>query len=231
MGRRKIVIKRISDDGQRKVTFEKRKIGLVKKAMELSILCDAEISMTIHRRDEDEDLSIYSSSNFDDNIKQYRKYNGTYKLLTNEQVTDLGKTNGRDVGILMSKRPSNGRPTSPALSNLQTQLKSRRHRAIPHQMLLRPATMTRSNVVPQFYGQAPEKYQHAFDELYLSLVGHPSSGASQERTHNINVATVTAAVHDKSDENDAISSNQSAPKKLEAQMLKSVSMFDPPSLP
>jgi hypothetical protein len=42
MGRRKIAIKKLDDDRTRKVTFTKRKGGLMKKAMELAILCDSE---------------------------------------------------------------------------------------------------------------------------------------------------------------------------------------------
>ncbi len=47
MGRKKIVIERITDDRNRSVTFQKRKTGLMKKAMELSILCDCEIALFV----------------------------------------------------------------------------------------------------------------------------------------------------------------------------------------
>ncbi|XP_056159499.1 MADS-box transcription factor 23-like [Syzygium oleosum] len=45
MGRGKIVLKRIDDSMSRQVTFSKRKKGLLKKARELSILCDAEVGV------------------------------------------------------------------------------------------------------------------------------------------------------------------------------------------
>ncbi|KAJ6692295.1 AGAMOUS-LIKE MADS-BOX PROTEIN AGL16 [Salix purpurea] len=47
MGRGKIVIRRIDNSTSRQVTFSKRRSGLLKKAKELSILCDAEIGVII----------------------------------------------------------------------------------------------------------------------------------------------------------------------------------------
>ncbi|XP_020962191.1 MADS-box transcription factor 23 isoform X4 [Arachis ipaensis] len=47
MGRGKIVIRRIDNSTSRQVTFSKRRSGLLKKAKELSILCDAEVGVAI----------------------------------------------------------------------------------------------------------------------------------------------------------------------------------------
>ncbi|KAH8086329.1 hypothetical protein HD553DRAFT_256814, partial [Filobasidium floriforme] len=49
MGRKKIIIKRLTEDRNRNVTFLKaiRKHGLLKKAWELSVLCGAEVSILI----------------------------------------------------------------------------------------------------------------------------------------------------------------------------------------
>ncbi|KAG7636182.1 MADS-box transcription factor ANR1 [Arabidopsis thaliana] len=47
MGRGKIVIRRIDNSTSRQVTFSKRRSGLLKKAKELSILCDAEVGVII----------------------------------------------------------------------------------------------------------------------------------------------------------------------------------------
>jgi hypothetical protein len=48
MGRKKIEIQRIADERNRQVTFAKRKFGLLKKAYELSVLCDC--GMYCHSR-------------------------------------------------------------------------------------------------------------------------------------------------------------------------------------
>ncbi|XP_048134653.1 MADS-box transcription factor 23-like [Rhodamnia argentea] len=47
MGRGKIAIRRIDDSTSRQVTFSKRRKGLLKKASELSILCDAEVGIIV----------------------------------------------------------------------------------------------------------------------------------------------------------------------------------------
>uniref|UniRef100_A0A3Q7IF94 MADS-box domain-containing protein n=1 Tax=Solanum lycopersicum TaxID=4081 RepID=A0A3Q7IF94_SOLLC len=47
MTRGKIVIGRIENPASRQVTFSKRKSGLVKKAKELTILCEAEVGLAI----------------------------------------------------------------------------------------------------------------------------------------------------------------------------------------
>ncbi|XP_065872997.1 truncated transcription factor CAULIFLOWER D-like isoform X2 [Euphorbia lathyris] len=47
MGRGKVELKRIENSTSRQVTFSKRRNGLLKKAFELSILCDAEVALLI----------------------------------------------------------------------------------------------------------------------------------------------------------------------------------------
>ncbi|KAI5562955.1 hypothetical protein POPTR_015G098400v4 [Populus trichocarpa] len=47
MGRGKVELKRIENSASRQVTFSKRRNGLLKKAFELSILCEAEVSLII----------------------------------------------------------------------------------------------------------------------------------------------------------------------------------------
>ncbi|KAK3428248.1 hypothetical protein EUGRSUZ_E01006 [Eucalyptus grandis] len=47
MGRGKIEIKRIENSNNRQVTYSKRRNGLIKKAKEISVLCDAQVSVII----------------------------------------------------------------------------------------------------------------------------------------------------------------------------------------
>ena len=47
MGRGKVELKRIENPTSRQVTFSKRRNGLLKKAFELSVLCDAEVAVIV----------------------------------------------------------------------------------------------------------------------------------------------------------------------------------------
>lgn len=70
MGRNKIKMEKIKNDRIRQVSYYKRKKGLLKKAMELSLLCDIEVFLTIV--DRNSNLSIFSSKRaINDFISQY----------------------------------------------------------------------------------------------------------------------------------------------------------------
>ncbi|XP_034907230.1 MADS-box protein J2 [Populus alba] len=45
MGRKKVELKRIENKSSRQVTFSKRRNGLIKKAHELSVLCDVQVAV------------------------------------------------------------------------------------------------------------------------------------------------------------------------------------------
>ncbi|XP_011653776.1 floral homeotic protein PMADS 2 isoform X1 [Cucumis sativus] len=47
MGRGKIEIKRIENSSNRQVTYSKRRNGIIKKAKEITVLCDAQVSLVI----------------------------------------------------------------------------------------------------------------------------------------------------------------------------------------
>nr|AXR86369.1 pistillata [Kerria japonica] len=48
MGRGKIEIKRIENSSNRQVTYSKRRNGIIKKAKEITVLCDAKVSLIIY---------------------------------------------------------------------------------------------------------------------------------------------------------------------------------------
>ncbi|KAL8554875.1 hypothetical protein ACS0TY_002882 [Phlomoides rotata] len=71
MGRGKIVIRRIDNSTSRQVTFSKRRSGLLKKAKELSILCDAEIGLIVFSSTGK--LHDFSSTSMNSVIERYNK--------------------------------------------------------------------------------------------------------------------------------------------------------------
>ena len=72
MGRRKIEIVRIDNERHRQVTFTKRKGGLIKKATELSILCDAEVAVIIFT--DNQKMSIYASGKADETGRKFLEH-------------------------------------------------------------------------------------------------------------------------------------------------------------
>ncbi|CAI8611643.1 unnamed protein product [Vicia faba] len=71
MGRGKIEIKRIENSNSRQVTFSKRRTGLLKKAQELAILCDAEVAVIIFSNTGK--LFEFSSSGMKRTLSRYNK--------------------------------------------------------------------------------------------------------------------------------------------------------------
>ncbi|XP_051126368.1 MADS-box transcription factor 23-like isoform X5 [Andrographis paniculata] len=71
MGRGKIVIRRIDNSTSRQVTFSKRRNGLLKKAKELGILCDAEVGVIIFSSTSK--LYEFSNTSMKSIIERYNK--------------------------------------------------------------------------------------------------------------------------------------------------------------
>ncbi|ERN20056.1 floral homeotic protein AGAMOUS [Amborella trichopoda] len=71
MGRGKIEIKRIENTTNRQVTFCKRRNGLLKKAYELSVLCDAEVALIVFSSRGR--VYEYANNNIKTTIERYKK--------------------------------------------------------------------------------------------------------------------------------------------------------------
>jgi len=87
MGRNKINIEKITNERNRQATFTKRKNGLIKKAMELSILCDCEIALIIFSSNNR--LFQYASKDMDSCLLRYTEFNEPHKPLSNTDYTNL----------------------------------------------------------------------------------------------------------------------------------------------
>lgn len=108
MGRKKIQISRITDERNRQVrvllshaemfwnsmkftilqvTFNKRKFGVMKKAYELSVLCDCEIALIIFSSSNK--LYQYASTDMDKVLLKYTEYNEPHESLTNKNIIEV----------------------------------------------------------------------------------------------------------------------------------------------
>ncbi|XP_036417536.1 myocyte enhancer factor 2aa isoform X2 [Colossoma macropomum] len=92
MGRKKIQITRIMDERNRQVTFTKRKFGLMKKAYELSVLCDCEIALIIFNSSNK--LFQYASTDMDKVLLKYTEYNEPHESRTNSDIVEKLRTKG-----------------------------------------------------------------------------------------------------------------------------------------
>jgi hypothetical protein len=99
MGRKKIQITRIQDERNRQITFSKRKAGLLKKAYELSILCDVDIAVIMITHNSK--LYQYASSNMNSILIRYTEFKDPDESKTNADILDditKKEKGGRDSG-------------------------------------------------------------------------------------------------------------------------------------
>ncbi|XP_062116771.1 agamous-like MADS-box protein MADS2 isoform X2 [Humulus lupulus] len=73
MGRGRVELKRIENKINRQVTFAKRRNGLLKKAYELSVLCDAEVAVIIFSN-RGKLYEFCSGSSMIKTLEKYKKY-------------------------------------------------------------------------------------------------------------------------------------------------------------
>uniref|UniRef100_A0A8C9RJU7 Myocyte enhancer factor 2ca n=1 Tax=Scleropages formosus TaxID=113540 RepID=A0A8C9RJU7_SCLFO len=97
MGRKKIQIARIMDERNRQVTFTKRKFGLMKKAYELSVLCDCEIALIIFNSTNK--LFQYASTDMDKVLLKYTEYNEPHESRTNSDIVEVIPPSSYDMPV------------------------------------------------------------------------------------------------------------------------------------
>ncbi|XP_021905674.1 MADS-box transcription factor 23-like isoform X1 [Carica papaya] len=85
MGRGKVELKRIENPTSRQVTFSKRRNGILKKAFELSILCDAELALLIFSPSGK--AFQFASHDLDRTIAKYRNHMGLSNSAYNQRTT------------------------------------------------------------------------------------------------------------------------------------------------
>ncbi|GMP38802.1 hypothetical protein CsSME_00009924 [Camellia sinensis var. sinensis] len=90
MGRGKTVLRRIDNSTSRQVTFSKRRNGLLKKAKELSILCDAEVGVIVISSTKR--FYEFASSSMRSIFERYNKGDDEHQLLSPTSEAKVGTT-------------------------------------------------------------------------------------------------------------------------------------------
>lgn len=84
MGRSKVIVKSIEDPVKRKATFMKRKGGVMKKAMELSVLCHCDIALVLF--DENGDMYQFASKDMRQTLKRAFNHTGKKEVKNNDAL-------------------------------------------------------------------------------------------------------------------------------------------------
>ncbi|KAL3728559.1 hypothetical protein ACJRO7_033193 [Eucalyptus globulus] len=87
MGRRKVEIRRIADKSSRQVTFSKRRGGLMKKARELSVLCDVDVALVVFSA-RGKLYEFCSGDSFTDILERYQNYLGEAETSKNAKTVE-----------------------------------------------------------------------------------------------------------------------------------------------
>nr|WFS86163.1 AP1 [Hemerocallis middendorffii] len=85
MGRGKVQLKRIENKINRQVTFSKRRSGLLKKAHEISVLCDAEVALIVFST-KGKLYEYPTDSRMEKTLERYERYSYAERAIT---ATDL----------------------------------------------------------------------------------------------------------------------------------------------
>lgn len=84
MGRTKVQIRSIEDPARRRTTFMKRNAGVMKKAMELSVLCHCEVALVIF--DEHGNLHQFASKDLHPTLNRVLNHKGKKDMKNNESL-------------------------------------------------------------------------------------------------------------------------------------------------
>ncbi|DBA96233.1 TPA: hypothetical protein ACH3X3_002427 [Trebouxia sp. C0006] len=108
--RKSINMARIEDDHERQATFQRRKNGLMRRAMELSVLCGCDIAMFLFAPDER--LSQYTSSEMEGLLDRYsRSCQQPHESRSNQDLLRMLPPDlAADVMALHPQRKRRGRP-------------------------------------------------------------------------------------------------------------------------
>ncbi|KAI9153138.1 hypothetical protein LWI28_006588 [Acer negundo] len=138
MGRGRVELKRIENKINRQVTFAKRRNGLLKKAYELSVLCDAEVALIIFSN-RGKLYEFCSTSSMLKTLERYQKcsygaveVNKPAKELEQSSYREYLKLKGRFEGLQRTQRNLLGEDLGPLNSKDLEQLERQLDSSLKH---------------------------------------------------------------------------------------------------
>ncbi|XP_062190447.1 MADS-box transcription factor 18-like isoform X3 [Phragmites australis] len=105
MGRGPVQLRRIENKINRQVTFSKRRNGLLKKAHEISVLCDAEVALIVFSTKGK--LYEYSShTSMEDILERYQRYSYEERAVLDPNIEDQNQLMFDSISELQKKEKS-----------------------------------------------------------------------------------------------------------------------------
>lgn len=148
--KKKIKIDYIQEVRSRQVTFLKRKNGVMKKAMELSILCDCEVSVIIHNKDTSK-MFEYGSHDMIQTLRRYARYGSPDETTTNQHTLTTTKEDGSCNVVQTGQQTSDsGQQTSLSPPNSAERVPSKPVLPPSFAERLRESTASRHGTSPAF---------------------------------------------------------------------------------
>ena len=101
MGKKRIQIEEIQSSKSKRLTLIKRKKGLIKKAMELAILCNADVFIEIKSKDNPSKSTMFSSTDFRSMSKIFERdlSQSNCNLIHKEDYDKLFHGNKKELSI------------------------------------------------------------------------------------------------------------------------------------
>nr|QQL01551.1 SEPALLATA 3 [Ceropegia sandersonii] len=196
MGRGRVELKRIENKINRQVTFAKRRNGLLKKAYELSVLCDAEVALIIFSN-RGKLYEFCSSSSMLKTLERYQKCNygapepnvSTREALEISSQQEYLKLKGRYEALQRSQRNLLGEDLGPLnskeLESLERQL----------DMSLKQIRSTRTQLMLDQLTDLQRK-EHALNEANKTLKQRLMEGSQVNLQWNPNAQDVGYGRHE-----------------------------------
>ncbi|KAJ3594195.1 hypothetical protein NHX12_006526, partial [Muraenolepis orangiensis] len=173
MGRKKISISRILDERTRQVTFAKRRFGLMKKAYELSVLCDCEVALMVFSASGK--LFQYASGDMDRTLLRFTDHGPATQSLTNGDILQAlcKKEHGRcEPPGQLTSRPANQAGPPPA-RQFNAMLTTHHHMDHSRVVLPGPSLASLGPLVPSpVWGGAGEGQRGTPSEFTLGRADH-----------------------------------------------------------